>query len=537
MDCDALIETLCIEGRSVPLNDWGLFKISGDDSLQFLQGQTTNDVKSLASGASHISSLLDLNGRVCSFFYLLKRTNDFLLLLAEELLPKTVSRLEKYIITDDVHVSTVTDDGLYLYLGPKHNLLKKICNNCFELSIFSMPALLLWTKEDIAELTRLNVEPIQPDQLRALQFFSDFPDWQKDLDETCRINDTVLENKAISYNKGCFLGQEIASKIHNNKGARYSTVILKITDKTVTNPEKFTNHTFLINDKKAGKITNFLHWEGGNYFRAQLHRNFLMYEESYTVSITETNSAVVTVMPLPLSQNLALAEFASEIYYRALKIFSKENDQDDQVITLLENSIELNPTSPDAYESLGVIHGRRKDYKKALNCMDKLLAADPDSVMAHTNKSLYLMKMGRFDEAEKEKAEAITASFRLERKKVELREDEEKKNQLKKEDHTKKQQMFLQVLDIDPDDLLANFSLGRLYNESGNYDLAEKHLKKVIEKDNKYSAAYLELGIAMNGLNRIEETKDIYRKGLPIAISKGEQMIANKIWANLARIK
>ena len=38
--------------------------------------------------------------------------------------------------------------------------------------------------------------------------------------------------------------------------------------------------------------------------------------------------------------------------------------------------------------------------------MDKLIEVDPDSIMAHSNKSLYLMKLGKIEEAEVEKEKA-----------------------------------------------------------------------------------------------------------------------------------
>ena len=44
--------------------------------------------------------------------------------------------------------------------------------------------------------------------------------------------------------------------------------------------------------------------------------------------------------------------------------------------------------------------------------MDDLLQVDPESIMAHTNKSLYLMKLGKIEEAEKEKDLATVKSFK-----------------------------------------------------------------------------------------------------------------------------
>jgi tetratricopeptide (TPR) repeat protein len=44
--------------------------------------------------------------------------------------------------------------------------------------------------------------------------------------------------------------------------------------------------------------------------------------------------------------------------------------------------------------------GRIERFEEAITWMDKLLSVNPQSVMAHTNKSLFLMKLGKIEEAE-----------------------------------------------------------------------------------------------------------------------------------------
>ena len=125
MPWDAVIESFYLEGRVRSMDEWALLRVEGSDCEPFLQGQTTNDVKALVPGATQMSALIDRGGRVVSFFYLLKRGDDFLLLVLKELLDRTVSRLEQYIISEEVAVSVLTPDGLLLYSGPQHHGLRK----------------------------------------------------------------------------------------------------------------------------------------------------------------------------------------------------------------------------------------------------------------------------------------------------------------------------------------------------------------------------------------------------------------------------
>jgi len=544
MSWDNLIEPFCLEGRVHSLDEWALLRVAGRDSESFLQGQTTNDVKALNTGASHLSALIERGGRVVSFFYLLKRGDGFLLLLLKELLDRTVSRLEQYIICEDVAVTPLTTEGITLYSGPLHYRLLKECSDLFALSLFSLPALLFWTGDDITTLRTFNIPPVAHVQLEALKLFSVFPNWKIDLDEESLINETLLENRAISYGKGCFLGQEAAARVHNKRGAFYITVLLAVEGEPPLNPQELVGQTFHIDGKRGGEVAALIKWDGRLFFRARLHRDFIVYGDPLAIHFADSPDLPdqpITVIPAPLQEPIAVEEFASAIYHHALKIFASNEDGEESAITLLESAIELNPALADAYESLGVMHGRRGEYDEALLCMERLLEVDPESVMAHSNRSLYLMKLGRLEEAEEEKAKATVASFksaRLARVESDTTaiEEEKKRESEAAQERQRKVEMFLRVLNIDPDDLLANFSLGRLYNSSGEFGLAEGHLRKVIKKDSQYSAAYLELGIALNGLSRRDEAQEIYKRGCPIAAAKGDQMIANRIEANLLQL-
>ena len=61
------------------LNEYDVYKIIGDDRIQYLNGQTTNDVKKMPEGSFIVNSHLNKNGLLQSFFYVLKH-KDFLYL-------------------------------------------------------------------------------------------------------------------------------------------------------------------------------------------------------------------------------------------------------------------------------------------------------------------------------------------------------------------------------------------------------------------------------------------------------------------------
>ena len=125
---------------------------------------------------------------------------------------------------------------------------------------------------------------------------------------------------------------------------------------------------------------------------------------------------------------------------------------------LLKRAINFNKENLDALESLAVIYGNDGKYKKAHFYLDKILELEPDHIMAHTNRSLYIMKEGKIEEAEKAK----DISLKLSLVSVEDSESESEKRKNRME-------MFLEVLSIDPRDDLSLAGLISIFLEEDNF--------------------------------------------------------------------
>ena len=186
---------------------------------------------------------------------------------------------------------------------------------------------------------------------------------------------------------------------------------------------------------------------------------------------------------------------------------------------MLKIILKIEPEHEDALEIMGVISANQNNFKEAIQWMKKLSEANPDSIMAQTNMSLYYMKLGDIETAEKHKEEATFLSFKSMKPQV---------DQIK-EEQERKLTMFNKVLEIDPEDTMANLGIGQILLEQNSPLEAKSYLEKVIRVDGKYSQAYLYLGKALMALKEYSEAKSIFQKGVPIAASKGELMPANEM--------
>ncbi|MFM8331551.1 MAG: YgfZ/GcvT domain-containing protein [Candidatus Methylumidiphilus sp.] len=100
-----------------PLPDIGVLSLSGQDAAKFLQGQATCDILGLPPGQTTLGALCTVKGRVAAVFRALRLDDRIFLLLPLELLDAVRQRLGKYVLRADVKIADVSGEwaafGLY----------------------------------------------------------------------------------------------------------------------------------------------------------------------------------------------------------------------------------------------------------------------------------------------------------------------------------------------------------------------------------------------------------------------------------------
>ena len=100
------------------LTPWGVIALEGPDAAGFLQGQLTNDVTRLETGASQRSAWCSPKGRVLANFLLRRAAAErFELLLPAALIEPIAKRLRMYVLRADVDVADASDRTVRLGLG------------------------------------------------------------------------------------------------------------------------------------------------------------------------------------------------------------------------------------------------------------------------------------------------------------------------------------------------------------------------------------------------------------------------------------
>jgi folate-binding Fe-S cluster repair protein YgfZ/Tfp pilus assembly protein PilF len=480
---------------------------SGDDVRTFLHTQSTFDIELMSDNSFHLTSFLDPQGRVECYGWLVQSEKKFSYLVPESITERAIARLNKFLISEDVYLSDAVKKTFFVQIGPE--AIGKISGTFFDEKAF-------------LESSQSKLPLISPADLELWRGLTGWPSFDGSDFSHEILNNLRLFDLSLIQNKGCYPGQETVSKIATRRGAAYSPVLVEMNELASTG--EITSF-----DKKIGTAIGSYTWNEKFYLSASLLRDFRVEKMKIHFTLNGKDyDGLVRYFPLISGD---VKEKAKELFYEGSDAFRVDD------LKLAEEkfrlSVKLDPGFGDAYESLGVMLGRLDRYPEAIELMKQLSSVEPKSVLAHTNMSLFLMKMGRIEEAEEQKSLATVKSFQTFGDEFKTKEAETALKKKQQDEWAQRESMFRQVLEIDPEDTLANYGLGSIAVEKSDWGIARDHLEKVLKADPKYSVAYLALGKALKGLGLFDEAKNIWREGIKVSAAKGDLMPANQMQQEL----
>ena len=199
------------------LSDRAKFRVTGQDRARFLNGQLTNDILSLRPGLAICACALTAKGKLCADLFVAATDTIHFLDADSALRESLAARLEKYIIADDVALEDVTEEFGLFHLTHAGSPLPLEGIDLFQTESirFATPGVDIWFPAQLSPLIRerLNQVPIDAEALESLRIEQGIPRWGNELSESVLPNEAGLETRAISYSKGCYLGQEVISRI------------------------------------------------------------------------------------------------------------------------------------------------------------------------------------------------------------------------------------------------------------------------------------------------------------------------------------
>jgi folate-binding protein YgfZ len=192
------------------------FHITGTDRIRFLNGQITNDLRKASETSAIEACILSAKGKTDAHIYISESGESFLVDGAADLREALKTRLERYVIADDVMIEDVSDQfSLFHVLSqdpPTVEIGRIVSVRRF--------ADLGWDIWGDATQYRASLEELSSrralcdsDAAEVMRIEEGIPSWGHELTNDIIPIEANLEQRAIDYQKGCYIGQEVISRI------------------------------------------------------------------------------------------------------------------------------------------------------------------------------------------------------------------------------------------------------------------------------------------------------------------------------------
>ena len=192
-------------------------RVTGADRIRFLNGQTTNDVRKAGAEATQESCVLNAKGHFDAHVFLSATPNDIWIDADQELRELLQTRLERYVIADDVKIEDVTDQSVLFHVLAGSE--PKISDAKFDFRSLRLgiDGWDLWVEAARAEAMKralaADYRAMDESEWEVLRIENGIPRWGCELTREIIPPEANLAARAIDYEKGCYIGQEVNSRM------------------------------------------------------------------------------------------------------------------------------------------------------------------------------------------------------------------------------------------------------------------------------------------------------------------------------------
>jgi folate-binding protein YgfZ len=204
-----------------------VLELTGAEAAEFLQGQVTNDVEALEPGTGCYAALLDHKGKIRTDMRVLRLAADRLLVEAEGIaLPVLRHNFETYSLGRQVTTKDLSKDhGVLSLIGPAARERLAPAPPASEYANVTTPYgvavatdvgvdLICGERQAAAARSELDLPTASEEAAECLRIESGRPRLGFELDGTTIPQEAGLNERAVSFTKGCYVGQETVARLY-----------------------------------------------------------------------------------------------------------------------------------------------------------------------------------------------------------------------------------------------------------------------------------------------------------------------------------
>ena len=275
----------------IRLDQYQLIEAHGADAEKYLQGQLTADLIALPSGANTLAAHCDPKGKMNAIFRLLKVDSEqFFLLIKKDLLPSALDALKKYAVFSKISFD-LRDWQIVGLIGKKCGKIE--------------PRFTLEIDEQRAILLNESALPINFNADEKIWESADIQAGLPNLSAATQnlfipqaLNLQAIE-QAVSFTKGCYIGQETVARAKYRGVNKRAMFILKGKTQTLPAIGGEIEMRLESNWRKTGSIINAVNLDGQLWLLVVLNNDI---DPTQVFRLAQDETALA-VQPLPYALN------------------------------------------------------------------------------------------------------------------------------------------------------------------------------------------------------------------------------------------
>jgi folate-binding protein YgfZ len=218
-------------------DDLTLVHVRGDDRVSWLNGQITNDVREMTRGEGVYALAVTVRGKIMADVWALDRGDELALLLPESARAAVLESFERQIIMEDVELATDHALRVISVQGPRAAEVAREAgleaHRCDELGAGGVFVLLDAAARDdglqrlLAAAERAGGREVEQSGFELARLRAGRARFGADFSDQNYPQEAGLKSLAVSFNKGCYLGQEVVCTLENRGRLSRSLVRLE----------------------------------------------------------------------------------------------------------------------------------------------------------------------------------------------------------------------------------------------------------------------------------------------------------------------
>ncbi len=242
-------------------SDRGRIVVSGADRASYLQGLLTNDIVALSAGQGCYAAYLTAQGRMIADLHVYELGDVILLTMAGDVKDAVMAKLDQFIFGEDVQLGDVTGTFAQVaVVGPEAaSAVARVIGGVTADALASLPehgnvraqwaggAAIVVRVTDTGEpgfdllveqrravelntaLSAIEVAPVDAATADAIRIESGIALFHRDMDEETIPLEAGIESRAISFTKGCYVGQEVVIRVLHRGHGRVARRLVGLT--------------------------------------------------------------------------------------------------------------------------------------------------------------------------------------------------------------------------------------------------------------------------------------------------------------------